>query len=146
MKSKVIGINMRIRSYLVKSDMYFDREEDEQFALDLFSILPGDVDLDKIESLRLSDLKCDEIPRLRSEKTYFPPGKLKLSLMQMSSRPISNRAFCLRALALAWDSGVDLRAPRFQAIQMALHPRLGGESPLAELGCDLVQMIARMSM
>lgn len=92
MKSKVIGINMRIRSYLVKSDMYFDREEDEQFSLDLFSILPGDVDLDKIESLRLSDLKCDEIPRLRSEKKYFPPGKLKLSLMPMSSRPISNRA------------------------------------------------------
>lgn len=146
MKSEVIGINMRIRSYLLKGSVYFDREEDEQFALDLFTILPGDVNICEIESMRLSKIPCNEIPRLRFEGKYVPVGGFILRRMQMSTNPISSRNFCLRALALAWDSGVDLREPRFQAIQMALHPRLGEKSPLAELGCDLVHMIARMSM
>ena len=149
MNSTTIGTNMRIRSHLVKGGLRYDVQEDSQFTQDVLSILPGTVDLGVVQSLRKNQLSIEEIHRLRTAEKYFPRyvwNHPVLPKMQMSSRPVANRVFCLHALAFAWDSGVDLRGPRLAAIGLALHHRVGKDSELAALGPDVLAVIARMSI
>ena len=154
MNSTTIGINMRIRSHLVKCGLGFNVQEDDQFTQDVLSILPGPVDLGAVQSLRKNTHSIEEIHRLRVADKHFLRSVWNQSMlprMQMSTKPISDRMFCLTALAFAMDSGVDLPrlaavGPRLAAVGLALHRRVGKDSKLAALGPDVLAVIARMSV
>ena len=148
MKTNMIEANMRVRSYLLKPSTEYDEDDDEQFAQDVLTLLPGPVDLKEIEALRRSELSTEEIRRRRAANTYNPHShwrSVNLKHMQRSSKPMSNRSFCLRALAFAWDSGVDInRGPRLHAVKMALHRRAKGG--LGKLGAELLSMVWEKSV
>jgi len=145
--------NMRIRSQILQGFVVMDG--DMQFATDVLSILPGTVDLGEIEKLRHSNLDAKEIVRLRTEsisadlRPYLwhctPSWKTTdLQKLQMSTKPISGRFFCLTALAFIWDAGVDLRAARLHAIVMGLHRR--SKSNLAKLDRGVLLAILHKSL
>ena len=139
---------MRVRSYLCRMHIgeTYDRKLDRQFARDLLALLPGELDLEEVQAFRRSELSTEEIRRRRVAGTFNPStlwSDANLRKMQMSSKPVSNRPFCLRALAFAWDSGIDI-GPRFHAARMALHPR--AEGGLGKLGPELLDMVWEKSM
>ena len=72
MKTNMIEANMRVRSYLLKPSTEYDEDDDEQFAQDVLTLLPGPVDLKEIEALRRSELSTEEIRRRRVANTYNP--------------------------------------------------------------------------
>jgi hypothetical protein len=126
------------RSYI---DLEEKREEIETFARDVMALLPGQLDLDEVVSLRRYPEQEGSILR------YFDEcWNLSLLIrMQMESKPIAGRNFCLQALALAMDLGVDLHGKRL-AILLSLHRRVGAESKLHILDSDIVVLIANMSL
>ena len=152
MNSTTIGTNMRIRSHLFKGGKDFNVQEDDQFTHDVLSILPGPVDLGAVQSLRKNTHSMEEIHRLRVADKYFLQSiwsNTMLVKMQLSTKPISERMFCLNALAFAMDSGVDLPrlvGSRLVAVGLALHRRVGKDSKLAALGTDVLAVIARLSV
>jgi hypothetical protein len=90
-------------------------------------------------------MPTDEIHRLRSNGTFFiKPYGAELAKLQISSKPISNQDFCLRALAFTCDLGSDIGNARRTAIGLALHPRVGQESPLGVVGDNVLCVIAQM--
>ena len=142
--------NMSVRVYLCKTSQRTSAVDDKKFASDVMCLLDdAGLDLTDVEARRRSALTAAEILRLRAERAYFPRrlwNVVVLRDMQFSFRPIACREFCLTALAMAWDSGVDLREGHKLAIMLALHNRVGAESPLALLGADLVAKILVMAI
>ena len=115
-----------------------EKEDYERFANCVLRLLPGQLDLNEVVSLRRYPYLVQRFPRFwdRSE----------LVEMQFKTKPVAGREFCLLALALAMDAGVDLHGPRLEAIMLSLHSRVGAKSELRTLGSDIVMLIANMSL
>jgi hypothetical protein len=143
--------NMSVRVYLCKATHFLTAEDDKKFALDVLGLIQGPLDLIEVEMHRRSAFATSEIPRLRMERIYSPADLWQwhtgvIKTMQLSTKPMAGREFCLRALAMALDFGVDIRGELRLAIAMSMHKRVGHNSLLALLSNDLIVMISLMAI
>ena len=142
--------NMSVRVYLCRNKGFNTAEHDRKFALDILGLIQGPLDLDEVETYRRSTYAVSEIPRLRMEGNYIPEEvwqwhKGSIKKMQFSTKPMAGREFCLNALAMALDFGVDIRGELRLAVAMSMHKRAGKDSLLALLSNDVVVLIALMA-
>ncbi len=142
--------NMSVRAYLCKTSQRTSAEDDKKFASDVMYLLDDTrLDFTDVQARRRSALTAIEISRLRAAGVFFPRRLWNVAVlrdMQFSLRPVACREFCLTALAMSWDSGVDIKEGHKVAIMLALHHRVGAESLLALLGADLVANILVMAI
>ena len=151
-QQQLIERNLGARSYLCKPSRHNNAADDKKFALDVLGLMEVNgttLDLVEIDTRRRSVFAVSEIPRLRMEGLYSPVGlwsNAGLKEMQFRTKPIAGREFCLNALAMALDFGVDLKGERRLAIAMSMHKRVGKNSLLAMLNPDLIFMLSVMSI
>ena len=135
------GLVTQTRSFLMRVNDYREKEqplkeEYVEFANDILRLLPDEVSLNEVVSLRRYPDSLQAVPKLWKCKQLYTMQLLK---------PGASRSFCLLALALAMDAGVDLHGPRHQAIMLSLHSRVGAKSELRTLGSDILKLIANLS-
>ena len=142
MKPAHYGLVTETRSFLMRvdNDVEFFRPPKEEyvvFADKILELLPGEVSLNKVVSLRRYPNSLEDVRKLWNCK--------QLCTMQLHCRPIANESFCLSSLALAMDAGVDLHGPRIEAIMLSLHSRVGAKSKVRALGSDILKLIVNLS-
>ena len=140
-------VNMRIRSFITSEFLVSNADRDKLFVQDILLMMQGPFDLGEVQKLRKPRDAVNWIQdqRLRKAASVSLPERRTLADLQVSTKPMSGRRFCLEALAFAWDLGIDLRRPRIQAIGLVLHPRVGEKSPMRVFSSDVLCKIAQAS-
>jgi hypothetical protein len=142
-----VSTNMSVRSSLFRGSSRGSESIDEELVCNVLTLVPGTLDLERVEALRRSQLKREQIPRLRFEGLYRPRHLWSLQNlleMQFATRPVAGSDFCHSVLAMTIDFGVDVDriiTDRILALLMATHDRLGENSLLGLVGDDCIKMM-----
>ncbi len=142
-----VSANMSVRSNLFRGSSTGSEDINEDLVCNVLTLVPGTLDLIRVKASRRSELKREEIPRLRLEGLYRPRhlwSLKKLLEMQFATRPVGGNDFCHTVLAMTIDFGVDVDriiSDRILALLMATHCRLGGNSLLGLIGDDCIKLM-----
>jgi hypothetical protein len=143
-----VSANMSVRSNLFRGSSTGSEDINEDLVCNVLTLVPGTLDLIRVKASRRSELKREEIPRLRLEGLYRPRHLWSLKdllAMQFATRPVAGSDFCHSVLAMTIDFGVDVDriiTDRILALLMATHCRLGENSLLGLIGDDCILMVA----
>jgi hypothetical protein len=132
-------------------------ENRDLFALEIIGLLPpGQFLVEEMEPFTLSDVDSEHAAYLFERKQ-----KERLTALRnfyFFVKPICNKEFCMRSLAMARDLGVDFDTPEIRfnlrmkyevpmtmAVMMSLSRRVGAGSAIKQLGSDILEFIVMMA-